>query len=254
MRVILLILFILFIGQVVVEYFFMMKSLDRYQISFIEKLHEKMIQKFNYIISDIFKEFEELFEKYEENEREHFFHGQRVANYISSLIIMILDDVILLIGILLQTCRECLKICRGVFSLIFLTISTILFIIYLIESITTKYKINFPDSQIYVYDEEFNKEIKNNLDMMVKRKIYMICFSVYLTLSAIAQITLIIRDMYLFKKNKNNINNNNAHPQISVYQETEREANNNQNTGNGEVQIYSRQNIIRNEQICIRNN
>ena len=252
MRVILLILFVLLIGQLVVGYFLMMKRLDKYQISFIDDLHEKMIEKYNHIITDIFKEFEELFEKYQEIEREQFIHGQRVPTLIASLLLMIIDDVILLIGILLQTCKECMKICRGVFSLIFLIISAILFIGYLIESIITKYKINFPDSQIYVYDEKFNKEIKNNLDMMFERKIYMLCFSIYLTLSVIAQIIIIIIDIHLFKKKEKNINNNNAQPQITVYQETEREANNNQNTEN--VQVYSRQNIMRTEQISVKNN
>jgi hypothetical protein len=252
MRVILLILFVLLIGQLVVGYFLMMKRLDKYQISFIDDLHEKMIEKYNHIITDIFKEFEELFEKYQEIEREQFIHGQRFPTLIVSLLLMIIDDVILLIGILLQTCKECMKICRGVFSLIFLIISAILFIGYLIESIITKYKINFPDSQIYVYDEKFNKEIKNNLDMMFERKIYMLCFSIYLTLSVIAQIIIIIIDIHLFKKKEKNINNNNAQPQITVYQETEREANNNQNTEN--VQVYSRQNIMRTEQISVKNN
>jgi hypothetical protein len=253
MRVILLILFLLLIGQLVVGYFLMMKRLEKYQITFIDHLHEKMIEKFNHIITDIFKEFEELFEKYEETEGEKLIHGQRFSATLTSFFVMIIDDVILIIGILLQTCRECMKICRGVFSLIFLIISAILFIGYLIESIITKYKINFPDSQIYVYDEEFNKKIKNNLDMMFERKIYMLCFSIYLTLSVIAQIILIIIDIHLFKKKEKNINNNNAQPQITVYQETEREANN-QNTENGQINVYSRQNIMRTEQISVKNN
>jgi hypothetical protein len=252
MRVILLILFVLLIGQLVVGYFLMIKRYDKYQISFIYELHAEMILKYNHIITDIFKEFEEVFGKYEEVESGNKVHSQATAAYIVSLLLMIIVDVILLIGIVLQTCRECLKICRGVFSLIFLIISAILFIIYLIESIITKYKINFPDSQIYVYDEKFNKKIKNNLDMMFERKIYMLCFSIYLTLSVIAQIIIIIIDIHLFKKKEKNINNNNAQPQITVYQETEREANNNQNTEN--VQVYSRQNIMRTEQISVKNN
>ena len=255
MRVFLLILFVLLIGQLVVGYYLNIKRLDKYQISFIYDLHTEMFLKYHYIITDIFKEFEELFGKYEEGEGENIhLHRQSYVAYIASYYLMIIDDVILLIGILLQTCRECMKICRGVFSLIFLIISAILFIGYLIESIITKYKINFPDSQIYVYDEEFNKKIKNNLDMMFERKIYMLCFSIYLTLSVIAQIILIIIDIHLFKKKEKNINNNNAQPQITVYQETEREANNNQNTENVHIQVYSRQNIMRTEQISVKNN
>ena len=114
-----------------------------------------------------------------------------------------------------------MKICRGVTSLILLTFCIILFILYLIESIKTKYKINIPDNRIYLYDEEFNKEIKEKLNMMVERKICMLVFSIFLVLSVITQYILIIVDIILFKK-KNNIinNNNNTQPKIVVYQES----------------------------------
>jgi len=138
-----------------------------------------------------------------------------------------------------------MKICRGVTSLILLTFCIILFILYLIESIKTKYKINIPDNRIYLYDEEFNKEIKEKLNMMVERKICMLVFSIFLVLSVITQYILIIVDIILFKK-KNNIinNNNNTQPQIGVYQESEREANNYQNNENGEIQVHVINNVV----------
>ena len=64
----------------------------------------------------------------------------------------------------------------------------------------TKYKVNLTKEQIYMYDSEFNKEIEEKLDMMFERKIYMLVFSIFLTLSVITQITLIIIDIILFKK------------------------------------------------------
>jgi hypothetical protein len=51
----------------------------------------------------------------------------------------------LLIGVLLQTYRDCLKVCRGVFSLIFLTLCFGAMVKYLVESIMTKYKVNLTD-------------------------------------------------------------------------------------------------------------
>ena len=115
MRVILLILFILLIGQIVVNFFFVIKRLGKYELSFIKDLHRKMIEKFNFIITEIFQEFEELFEKYKDGE---FSFSIGAFEAFFSLIIMFAADAFLLIGVLLQTCRDCLKICSGVLSLI----------------------------------------------------------------------------------------------------------------------------------------
>ena len=125
---------------------------------------------------------------------------------------------------------------------------------YLVESIMTKYKVNLTDEQIYMYDTEFNKEIKEKLDMMFERKIYMLSFSIFLTLAVLTQYILIIIDIHLFKKKKNNINiNNNTQPQIAVNQESERELNR-QNNGNADIQVHIRQNILNTEDIPVKNN
>lgn len=134
-----------------------------------------MIEKFHFIIQDIFKEFEELFEKYIEKEKGRIYFGQGLGAMVYSLFFMIPTDAFLLIAVLLETCRDCMKIFRGVFSLFLLTFCEVIFIFYLVESIKTKHKLDLSDSQIYLYDAEFNDEIKNNLNMMAKRKIYA-CF------------------------------------------------------------------------------
>lgn len=253
MRVILLILFILLIGQIVVNMYFYDKKLDKYDKPFMEELNRKMIEKYNFIIPEIFEEFEELFEKYDE---ERWGQGLGVA-IISLFFIMFPCDAFLLIGVLLQTCRDCLKICRGVFSLVLLSLCFIISLFSLIESIKTKYKVDLSDNQIYVYDIEFNKKIKEKLNMMYERKIYMLAFSIFLTLSIIVQITLIIIDIQLFEKKKNKINdnnNNNTQPQIGVYQESERVINNIQNNGNGGIQVHVGQNIASTEEISAKIN
>ena len=90
--------------------------------------------------------------------------------------------------------------------------------------------------------------------MMYERKIYMLTFSIFLTLSIIVQITLIIIDIQLFQKKKINDNNNNTQPQIGVYQESEREANNYQNNENGEIQVHVINNVVSTEQLSAKNN
>ena len=256
MRVILLILFILLIGQLVVNFFFVIKKMGKYDQTFIKDLHDKMIEKYNFIIPDIFKEFEELFEKLAPKPEGGWgiAFGGIIAQVIISIFIMGITSGFLLIGVLLQTCRDCMKICRGEFSLILLSFCVIVAILALIESILTKYKLNLSDSQIYLYDIEFNKEIKEKLNMMVERKIYMLVFSIYLTLSVITQYTLIIIDIQLFKKKNNNNNIDNTQPQIAVNQESEREINNNQVNENGDIQVHAIQNIVNTEEISAKIN
>ena len=106
MRVILLILFILLIGQLVVSFFFVNYHANKYQLDFIRKLNDKMIEKYNFIIQDIFKEFEELFEKYKSGGKDTPPISEGVFVILLLLLFMLASDAFLLIGVLLQTCRD----------------------------------------------------------------------------------------------------------------------------------------------------
>ena len=86
------------------------------------------------------------------------------------------------------------------FQFIFLTLCFGEMVKYLVESIMTIYKVNLTNEQIYIYYMEINKKIKEKLDMIFERKIYMLVFSIFLILFVIAQYTLIIIDNQLFKK------------------------------------------------------
>ena len=102
MRVILLILFILLIGQFFVIFFFFIYHIKKYQIEFIRKLHDKMFEKYNFIIHDIFKEFEELFEKYKSGGRDTPPISEGVFVILFLLLFMLASDAFLLIGVLLK--------------------------------------------------------------------------------------------------------------------------------------------------------
>ena len=100
-------------------------------------------------------------------------------------------------------------------------------ICYLGLTFDEKTEINLEKDQIYIFDEEFNKEIKKNLDFMKRRKIFLIVCSVVATLGIIGEFVIVILNMIdvCCKKNKkntktNNKNNNNdinGIPEIVVY-------------------------------------
>ena len=97
---------------------------------------------------------------------------------------------------------------------------------FLIDSFRIKNEVNFTDDEIYIFDSSFNNEIKEKLQIMHDRKIYMIIFGFVAIIGEISQFALIIVDLVKFKKNLNVENNNNINEQhVAVFQETERPIN-----------------------------
>ena len=80
-------------------------------------------------------------------------------------------------------------------------------IVFVLDSFNAKYKIELDEEKdnIYRFDNEFNKEIKDNLNYMYNRKIYMF---VTIFFAQICIISLIILIITKYQKNKNkNIEN-----------------------------------------------
>jgi len=55
--------------------------------------------------------------------------------------------------------------------------SLLTIIIYILIAFSSNDKLNLTNDKIYLYDDAFNNEIKNNLNFMVKRKLYLIICS-----------------------------------------------------------------------------
>jgi len=55
--------------------------------------------------------------------------------------------------------------------------SLLTMIIYILIAFSSNDKLNLTNDKIYLYDDAFNNEIKNNLNFMVKRKLYLIICS-----------------------------------------------------------------------------
>ena len=245
MRVILLILFILLISEIIVLFFYHNQRLVKYNdSSFMSTIRYKLVEtNHNSSYEIIYPEFEELLTRAREKDSDF---GEYFAQYLLSIFTFVTLVAALVTSVLFQTCRNCLKVCRAVVSLILLTYCLFLMILFLIESINTKYKVNLADDQIYIFDDEFNDEIKEKLKLMYARKIYMICFSIFLTLAVIAKYTLIIIDVKLSRA-KINVSNNNQQVAIPLESEGGRK------NENDNIEIHIRQNIATSQESIVKN-
>ena len=219
MRIILLLLFIILCIVIAAIILYLYKFHLAYEFgSFMSQLEYKLRLKYgdNHYLH-FYEEYQSVFGKYE------YLYG---LGAIFLYFFTAIEIAILILSILLQTCKSCCKICRGVFSLLLLFICIVYRMMLLIDSFRIKNEVNFTDDEIYIFDSSFNNEIKEKLQIMYDRKIYMIIFGFVAIIGEISQFALIIVDLVKFKKNLNVENNNNINEQhVAVFQETERPIN-----------------------------
>ena len=219
MRIILLLLFIILCIVIAAIILYLYKFHLAYEFgSFMSQLEYKLRLKYgdNHYLH-FYEEYQSVFGKYRD-----LYGLENIFLYFFTAI----EIAILILSILLQTCKTCCKICRGVFSLLLLFICIVYRIMFLIDSFRIKNEVNFTDDEIYIFDSSFNNEIKEKLQIMYDRKIYMIIFGFVAIIGEISQFALIIVDLVKFKKNLNVENNNNINEQhVAVFQETERPIN-----------------------------
>ena len=116
---------------------------------------------------------------------------------------MILTIIALIFLVIWQFCGKC-KNCKKCCDFFFPIYCLLNMIIYLYFAFSAKYKVDIPENEIYVYDEEFNKELKKNLDFMYERKIYLIVCVFVAIAGIITQFILIL----IYRKNESVIINN----------------------------------------------
>ena len=123
-------------------------------------------------------------------------------------------------------------------------------IINLVDSIKLKYKLDLLDEEIYIFDDEFNNEIKEKFTILYETKIYMIICSFIWLLGMIAQFVLIILNLkivYSKKKNNKNKNSNTNRQDVIVYQDTERQKNISEVAENSNQEILHNKNSSKNK-------
>ena len=168
---------------------------------FMSNLDEELFLKFgdSQKYDHIFIEFEKVFGHYYDNAA--LGHGFSI---LFSLITILFTLVSLTILIIWQFCNKCKK-CKKCFNIYFPIYSLINMALIIIAFSGDNNKINLPDDEIYIFGDTFNKEIKKNLDIIYKRKIYLIvCVSV--TVAGIISQFIIILIVNIYEnKNDNNI-------------------------------------------------
>lgn len=179
-----------------------------FEISVLIIFHFKYVKQFDYqdfmekICLDHKKlcdEFENIFSHYSDTIEFSF-----LWKSIKSFFVMASTNLALIIILILEFCGDTKKY-KPVWEILLLFYCFGMMMIYLNYAFNAKYKVNLPDNEIYVFDDEFNKEIKINLYFMYKRKIYLIvCPLVVITGTIVNIILILIRIM----KGKTNTNSN----------------------------------------------
>jgi len=77
--------------------------------------------------------------------------------------------LITIIELIIATCFQFSKyvLLKKFFSVFLLFHALSNMLIYLVYSFIAKYKVNLKSNEIYVFDDEFNKEIKSQLNFMI---------------------------------------------------------------------------------------
>ena len=84
--------------------------------------------------------------------------------------------------------------------------SLLCMIAYILIAFFSQDKWNLSDDEIYLYDDEFNKKIKNNLYFMAKRKLYLIiCSLVGIFGIIVISVIAIVRHKEGYKYNLKNM-------------------------------------------------
>ena len=225
-RNVILIVLLIPIYAAIILYFFKFVTKFKFNdfMSTLEyKLYENKIKPNETNADEIITEFSKVFFDYSGN---NWF--SILILKLGALIILILTAIELLLLVIIQLKRTCCGCCKETFSFIFTIHSLFDMLIYFVFSFDPV-EINLEEDQIYSFDEEFNKEIKNNLDFMKKRRIYLIVCSSVAILGVIAQLVIVILNMRqdCCYKNKNN-----DIPEIVVYTAENTNQANNVNSNN----------------------
>ena len=171
--------------------------------SFMDKLNDRL-REFGTFDDKYYNAFKSLFNEYYDST------GLTITILSLKTIAVILPIFFLLLAMLLFQNNKCLKqkeFLRFILSFIFLISCMGISIVFVLDSFNAKYKIELDEEKdnIYRFDNEFNKEIKDNLNYMYNRKIYMF---VTIFFAQICIISLIILIITKYQKNKNkNIEN-----------------------------------------------
>ena len=182
-------------------------SFHNFMSTLQDKINSKSTEEEN--LYYIYEEYEKVFGRYYDNAG-----LESGIKTIASFFVMILTILALTILIIWQFCNKCRE-CKRCCFIFFPIYSLLNMIIYISFAFSSKSDLELADDEIYIFDNEFNKEIKNNLQFMHERKIYLIVCIFVTIVGIIVQFIMII---IINKKENENKNDIAQQPQY-VYQQ-----------------------------------
>ena len=235
-NVILIVTSIIIVASIII---FHIKFTDKFSFdNFMHTLENKIYNiqstnETNKYPSELLDAFEEVFGRYTDSS------GLLIAFYIlMSLFILIITIVEIIILLKFQFCKCGCRCNINCCSLFFPTHSLLNMIIYIVLAFGEKHKVNLEEKNIYVFDDDFNKEIRKNIDFMKTRKIYIIVCSFVAFIGIAVQLAMVIINYIKEKKRRKGMNNNNhlnsfnAQPQMVYSEDTSQQNHNVNDNGN----------------------
>ena len=183
-------IFILFIiiGSLIIFHFKYVAQFNFYK--FMTKLEDKLSLKEKEKEID-YKTMEAILQAYYKVFNHYFDNAASLFALLTllSMYVLFFTIIAILISVILQFGNKS-KDCKFFFIMFFSIYSLANIIIYFILAFNSKYKLDLSEKDIYIFDDEFNQEIKNNLYFMFKRKIYLITFVFLAFIGIIAQLII----------------------------------------------------------------
>ena len=174
------------IVQIILIIFFHIKFVSQYDFKdFMASLQEREYER-NHTDDDIMIPYEKVFNRYYDNAG-----LSQGLSIVGSFLIMISTIITLITSGILQFCII-KKNCGRKGAIVCIVYSFIAMMIYLVLGFNAEYKVNLKDEEIYVYDDEFNQEIKKNINFMKTRKIILILFSILVIFGIIFEFIVVV--------------------------------------------------------------
>ena len=179
---------------------FHVKFLAKFEYKeFMSTLQDKVYERNETNYNEIIEPFEQIFSRYYDNA------GLWFAFYIiTSYSVLIVTMIELIILVIIQFPKNCCGCCKKCCSIYFPINCLLNMIIYLAFAFNEKSEIDLEKDKVYSFDEEFNKEIKKNLDFMKSRKIYLIVCVFVAIIGIVGQLVIVILNMFEDYYNNNN--------------------------------------------------
>lgn len=173
----------------IIVYYFLYEAQFTFN-SFMRKLKNMATFSSGDDVNNLYKSISgDLFNHYYDSSAGQFFNSHTHNNH-KCMIVTGIAIILLSIIFTLQFKDNGKKYRYYSYALVLSLFYALIIIISIYNAFIVQYKLNLPDEKIYIFGDEFNKEIKKKLSFMYRRKIYLIFCSIFTAIGIIIQLYL----------------------------------------------------------------